>query len=513
MKKKKRTRFIRLLKKIHKWPALIIAFIAILFAVSGIFMNHRKTFSAIDIPRQLLPPNYTYKNWNQAALRGSEPLDSTKTLIFGNVGIWVSDPDFQSFQNFNQGFPAGIDNRKVYAVKKLKQNVYAGTHHGLFKRSLNDDRWERMVLPTGESRIADLALKQDTLIVLTRSNILKSKNGIDFISIQLPPPALYKTETGLFKTLWELHSGELFGIIGKLMVDLLGIVVIFLSLGGIIHFFLPGWIRRRKKKNKNNTKSLINCKKINLKWHNLIGYTFILFLLINTATGMHLRPPLLIAIANKKVGILPGTHLDNPNPWFDKLRRILWDEDSEQFLLSTSEGFYFVDEKFKNTPKMPVVQPPVSVMGCNVLEKFGHSNYLIGSFNGMYLWNTGTNKVYDFFTQTTYKKPEGMSRPIGSHMVSGMLFSHQAAYWMDYNKGVQLLSSSTGIPVMSEMSASLRNNSKMSLWNVSLEIHTGRIFEHLVGPFYILFVPLAGICLILVLISGFLVWWMVNRGK
>jgi uncharacterized iron-regulated membrane protein len=53
----------------------------------------------------------------------------------------------------------------------------------------------------------------------------------------------------------------------------------------------------------------------------------------------------------------------------------------------------------------------------------------------------------------------------------------------------------------------------MSLWNVSLEIHTGRIFEHLLGMFYILYVPLAGLCLIMVLVSGFFIWWKVYRKK
>jgi uncharacterized iron-regulated membrane protein len=44
-------------------------------------------------------------------------------------------------------------------------------------------------------------------------------------------------------------------------------------------------------------------------------------------------------------------------------------------------------------------------------------------------------------------------------------------------------------------------------------VHTGRIFEHLIGPFYILYVPLAGLCLIMVLVSGFFIWWKAHRKK
>ena len=57
----------------------------------------------------------------------------------------------------------------------------------------------------------------------------------------------------------------------------------------------------------------------------------------------------------------------------------------------------------------------------------------------------------------------------------------------------------------------IRKASPMSLWNSALEVHTGRIFENVLGPFYILYVPLAGICILLVLISGVLLWWKAFR--
>jgi len=63
------------------------------------------------------------------------------------------------------------------------------------------------------------------------------------------------------------------------------------------------------------------------------------------------------------------------------------------------------------------------------------------------------------------------------------------------------------------MTEEIRKASPMSLWNVALELHTGRVFEHLIGPFYILIVPIAGICILIVLISGFLLWWKVYRKK
>ena len=80
----KKTRAIKFFKKFHKWLAIIIAFIAILFAASGIVMNHRQTFSPVDVSRNLLPGNYTYKNWNLAGVRGSYEVEDA-SFIYGNM--------------------------------------------------------------------------------------------------------------------------------------------------------------------------------------------------------------------------------------------------------------------------------------------------------------------------------------------------------------------------------------------------------------------------------------------
>ncbi len=507
---KKRT--LKLFKKLHKWPAIIIAFFAILFAFSGIVMNHRQFFSPVDVSRNLLPQNYRYHNWNLAAVRGSEKIKADSFLIYGNIGIWKTDGRFNQFEDYNHGFPKGIDNRKIYSLVKFKNELFAGTHMGLFKKPLNSGKWSKVDINLQKERISDLGLKNDTLLVLSRHYLLKSADGINFKKYQLPEPLGYVRKTGLFDTFWELHSGELWGLPGKLIVDLLGLVTIFLSVTGLLHFFFPKMIKRRKRKQK-PVKPIAGLTKKNLRWHNVVGYIFVLFLLINTFSGMHLRPPLLIAIANKQVGIIPGTHLDNPNPWFDKLRRVHWDEQNKAYIFSTSEGFYFSDE-YLSKPLQPFFsQPPVSIMGCNVFKPIGNSIYLVGSFSGMFIWNIKTGTVHDFFSRNPYVPPTGMTKPISDHMVAGLVESNHGAYWFDYNRGALKLTSLGETLSFPQMPADVLQKSPMSLWNTSLEMHTGRIFENILGPFYILYVPLAGICLLMVLISGVIVWWKQYRKK
>ena len=504
----RRNRSIKIFRKLHKWPGIIIAFFAILFAGSGILTNHRQTFSYVDISRKLLPPNYSYKNWNLAAVRGSFPLDSANYLIYGNIGIWKTQKYPESFTDFNLGFPKGIDNRKISSVIQLGNTLFAGTHFGLYKRELSAEEWQIVNIPQNKQRITDLALKNDTLLVLTRHHLLKSADGETFNTVQLPQPEGYERKAGLFKTLYDLHSGELLGLAGKLTVDLLGVVTIVLSVTGLLHFFFPKIIKRRKKK-RLKAKVLINSLKTNLRWHNVLGYIFVSFLIINTLAGIHLRPPLLIPIAEKKVGIIPGTNLDNPNPWFDKLRSVVWDENINQYIFSTSEGFYFAEESLSGqlTPVIP--QPAVSVMGLNVFRPLGEMKYLTGSFNGMFLWNLQTGQISDFFTGAPYKPTQGTGKPIADNMIAGLVETGDYAWWFDYHRGALPL---TGVP-FPDMPEEIHKKSPVSLWNASLEIHTGRIFEHIVGQFYILYVPLAGICLIMVLASGFFIWWKAYRKK
>ncbi len=127
----------------------------------------------------------------------------------------------------------------------------------------------------------------------------------------------------------------------------------------------------------------------------------------------------------------------------------------------------------------------------------------------MFLWNLQTGQISDFFTGAPYKPTQGTGKPIADNMIAGLVETGDYAWWFDYNRGALPL---TGVP-FPDMPEEIHRKSPVSLWNASLEIHTGRIFEHIVGQFYILYVPLAGLCLIMVLTSGFFIWWKAYRKK
>ncbi|MCF8227798.1 MAG: PepSY domain-containing protein [Bacteroidales bacterium] len=504
MKKKRRARISRWL---HKWLGLIFSVFFVLWAISGIVLNHRGTFSPLDVNRNVLPSEYAYENWNLAAVRGAEKIGQDSILLYGNIGIWLTDSQFERFESFNHGFPSGVDNKKISKVLMIQSGkLFAGTYFGLYKFDYKNNKWTKIHLPAHEERITDLREKGDSLIVMTRSflwfGLVNNDCVYDWQQLTLPPPEGYDNKVGLFRTLWVIHSGEIYGLPGKLIIDFVGLVFIFLSITGVVYFFMPYIFRRRRKKNK-PIKKHARLNKWSLRWHNKIGIWLVAILIINTLAGMFLRPPLLITIANTKVAKIKYSYLDNPNPWFDKLRSVIYDEALERWIIGTNEGIYFSEDDFSSDLKYFPVQPPVSVMGINVFEQKGTGQYLVGSFSGLFRWIPSMNYVENYVTKSTRIDYNPSGPPLGQQVVAGYLAGSQGReYFFDYDRGAIPISSPEGFTPMPKKV----KNQPMSLWNVMLEVHTARFFRFLFGDFYILFIPLFGIFSLSLLITGLVVW-------
>ena len=467
-------------------------------------------FSSVDVNRNYLPEINQYKNWNLAAIKGTEKISNDSILVYGNIGIWLTDSHFKNYTNFNTGLPKGIDNKKTCKIYKTKKGkLFAGTLFGLYQFDKTASQWQKIPLQIHNPRIVDITEKQDTLIVLSRSFLFKSVDYHNFTQQVLPNPENYDNKVSLFKTLWLIHSGEILGKPGKLFVDLIAFIFIFLSITGMLLFINKYSIKRKKQKEKQIEK-IHKSNRWNLKWHNKIGWTTIIFLSITTITGMFLRPPLLIPIANAKVNKIPFTLLDTDNAWFDKLRRVIYDEKKDRYTIATNSGVYFSDDNFKTELKSYPQQPPISIMGVNAFEKISPNEILIGSFEGLFVWNEQDGSVTDHIKKQPYKKPEGRGSPIGEHLISGYTTDFNGkAFYFDYSKGATTIQGNKTFPAMPDV----LKDQPMSLWNFMLEVHTARIFQSMLGIFYILIVPITGLLTLFVLISGFVVWYKKHRKK
>lgn len=501
MLQKRNQKTIRFLKKYHKWVSLALTPFIILYALSGIVLNHRELFSPVDVNRNYLPANYSYKNWNMASLKGSLRISSDSVLIYGNIGVWLTDSTFSKFKDFNQGFDQGIDNRKISCLLIDRQNqVIAGTFFGLYRFDFRAAAWTRLSLPVEEQRIVKIISIGDSILVMTRSHLLLSTDQCGtFQEIHIPAAVGSDRKVSLFRTIWMIHSGEIYGLAGKLIMDAVAGIFIFISITGLIYFFVPMLLKRISEKLKQPLKRI---NKFSLKWHNRFGVWAFVFLVTSALTGIFLRPPLLITIAESRISAIPGTIMNQPNPWFDKFRDIIYDNTLNRFILSTSEGFYYSDDQFNSNLQSFEIQPPVSVMGINVFEIIEPGYYLIGSFSGLFEWDTDSGIVFDVVKGEKVTGTKQSGPPFGAVSVAGHIRSGNELMIFDYALGAMPISGK-GFPAMP---SEILRNSPLSFWGTCLEIHTGRIFENVTGVFYILIVPITGLAILFILVTGLWLW-------
>ena len=533
-------------KKYHRWLGLVLSVFMLVFCVSGIILNHREVFSGCEVSRKWLPASYHIKNFNNGVVKGtvvkksaahslsSENCDSV--LVYGCAGVFLTDSRLSTWQDFNAGLPESIDERNVRHVVKAKDgSLWCAALRDVYRYDENSHRWKKVELPGNEERIMDVALAKDsmTVVALTRSRVFTivpfvqygeivkiGKSSSETYRVEskiIPAPKKYEPKTTLFKLVWHLHSGEFFGLPGKLVVDAIALVLIVLSITGILLFILPYGIRRAKKlAAKARMKRLGKQFAWNMKWHNKIGCVTIVLTLWIAITGMCLRPPLMVPLVLSK---LPQTVGEDGNVWQDKLRAIRWDAVQGDWLVSTSEGFLRVDEDFSQAPKMlPDDEcPKLSPMGVTVWESDGKGGWIVGSFRGIYRWNPvnhSLNQILDYFTGKPSEETSMI--PISDNLVCGYSedFLGGKPLVFDFAKGVedakgQAVALCNDEPKTSRneesMSDLICETAPMSLWNVALELHVGRCYSPFLGPLSDLFVFLSGLLITLVLLSGYII--------
>ena len=105
-------------------------------------MNHRETFSSLDVSRAYLPSEFEYRNWNNGALKGSLIIGRDSILVYGSIGIWVTDSAYQNYRPLNRGFANGSDNQKIFDMDRDPDgNLYAATQFGLYGYDQAGGQW------------------------------------------------------------------------------------------------------------------------------------------------------------------------------------------------------------------------------------------------------------------------------------------------------------------------------------------------------------------------------------
>ena len=518
----------RRLRWVHKWGGLFFTLFLIIFALSGIVLNHRVALSEVDVPRSVLPPEYRMEHWNLGAVKGTLRVSSDSILLYGENGLWLTDSSRACFSRFERGMRSGADNRLVANVVRTHSGqLFAVTTFDAYQWNHSTQSWQRLTERFAPSdRMTDAAVKGDTLVLQSRSELfLATAPYTHFERIHLKAPTNAPLGRFTFRTLWMLHSGELFGAWAQYFVDFLGVILIVLCLTGVVLAFFPKLLKRQRKRQPEGKSMLRRVFKFSLQLHNKLGVYLLAFLLLLTVTGMFLRPPLLVAIARHRHQPLALTHEHNPNPWWDNLRMIRYDRHHHRWLLQTPFGF-FTTSNLHSAPTKLDHEPPVGFMGTNVLQQEDADHWIAGSFSGLYRWNARTGESWNLYTGQRYVAPKHQGIPDFTYSVSGYSTDLGARpVVFDYNRGAEYaLGGAQKAAVGDDGQESVCyeradfsvmpeqvQDGRLSLWRVALETHTGRIYTFLPNIVIQLFIFLSGTFLLTVLISGFIIWRKFHR--
>lgn len=207
---------------------------------------------------------------------------------------------------------------------------------------------------------------------------------------------------------------------------------------------------------------------------------------------------------NKSGSILLASYWQIPFTWLNQeipeiLRAAI--SDDGLLLLATRDGLYKGDSTLE-APLSPVTPPlPVFGMGTTVLESIGDNTFLLGSFSGLYKWDLKANSAVDL--QGKRAVDSGQLRP-GEVMAAGVLIDKGILRgYADYTRGLQPVDD---IPLMDRPFSAEQLESRTSLYHFLFELHNGRFLRDLIGAWYILYVPLAGMTLVLIVLTGTYDW-------
>lgn len=502
-------------KKIHKYLGIPLCLFLFLAAISGILLNHRDLLQQVDIPRSILPSEYKFERWNNGAVRGILRTDSI-AYIYGGAGIWETDSSLQREAHpLHAGFVPGGDEAKVMSMVQDKSGgIWAASQFRLYRLDPRVKRWSEQPLPTSvQGRLADLQISGDSILLLSRSLLyLRTLSNPKWQSYELKAPDGYTGKILLFQIIWMLHSGEYFGLTGRIIVDLIGLVVILLSLTGIFYTILSHRLKTSKYREVSSEEiekkqKLSRRLSFHFKLHKVIGLHLFYLLLFTCVTGWLLRPPLMIPFVLTKARPNTFSTLYSENPWFDRLRGIRRDHKCGGWLLSTSEGFFTLRD-FSAKPFKWDYQPSVSPMGINGFTQRQDGSWLIGSFSGLFeVHPEEKDAIRNYFTGEVVREVK-MGPPVGSYTVSGIFTGESADndYIFLYDQGAvrrakHQPSAIQNLPFAPQPET--LNTAPFSLWQAALELHAGRLYRPFLGKWGTeLFIFLLGLASVIVLITG-----------
>jgi hypothetical protein len=497
-------------KWIHKWISIILSLFLIWMSISGILLNHPEMISGINVPKFLLPSDYDLINWNRSAIIEAKFSESDKKRGYfaGHEGVLMTEDGGYSFKNLNiNGYPESAYYKKTKTISIFESDnqdiVFAGNFGGLYKYINSNNSWEKENLPESNDKVVKVIPYNDSIIVFTDSEMFISKvsnNTMEYKKIPLVRNDENPSMT-MIEFFFQLHSGELWGLPGKLVFDIGALILIFLSISGLYIWLFPKY---RRFKIKHNFKKPLNHTGWFYRNHLKIGIWSFALLMIFAVTGLFMRPPLIAVLLD---GDIAAKYIPAPNPtnpWKHRIRNAMYDKSTNRIIIDTKDGYWISDSGIYGTFTNELPPVPIFAMGATVLQNDDEGNLLLGSFAGLYkIANSG------FYAENVLDADAPLVSSVrpGANLITGYFKDPSGFEFVTTHFGGLMNVQYPGIKTSRyKMPEFLTENYSMSLWNYLFEIHNGRIFQALIGEYYILIIPLTALMFIMLLITGVFDW-------
>lgn len=509
-------------KWFHKYLGLALILFLMWESVSGIMMNHPELISDFSVPRWAVPEHYHVKNWSRSSLIKMiySERDSVRAFACGKVGVWETKDGGKTFHSYMNDFPTSPFYKKTNDIFLLnyesEEYIFAATDGGLYISDLTTNNWTKIKLSSEKEKVKKILKIKNRIKIVTESNFYESELSL------LSPRKLLFTKTELAKdndeqvvTLVELffhlHDGRILGLPGKLLFDLVGVIIFFLSISAFYAWYFPKRLKRKRNKKILLKKSEKKAFKFLFKYHLKLGIWAAAIMLIVAGTAFFMRPPMLAVIATGTIpakwypGFLPD------NPWHEKIHTALYDPIDDKIILETTEGLYQANNESLLNFQKTKLNSPIFVMGPTVFDTLGHGGYLIGSFNGLFHLERSTGKPIDILTG---EEAENISnvRP-AEKMITGYFKTPQGEEFITAHEKGLLPIGNSKLNNRFEMPKEILTECRMPLWNYLFEIHNGRFFKGMLGGLYILLVPIGSLFFFIAIVTGVYDWFVIKNKK
>ncbi len=497
--------FSKLSRKLHKYVGLICLFWFILMGVSGVLINHPGLIRAISVPSAFVPSILHYVNWNRMAMRDAVYSLQTPDMLFicGRKGVWQSKDGGQTFLAMDNGYPSSAFEKYTNCLLLTEtsgfQQLYAGNRAGLFLWNFESEKWEKIKHKAlNHTEVKDIILVGRHPLVFTADKCFSlqdqgQKPVLLPLIFNIPP----LNRISMTRFMLGIHDGSIAGLPGKLLVDAVGLALVFMSFSAIVLWYLP----RHGKiifKPRLNTQVYRFFRRYHLK----LGIYCVFLLMGITVTGMMIRPPFRQIVLNETIS---STWLHFSRLFESQvpgIRRAAYLKKEDTLILGTRTGFFTGPADFSH-PFTPIpIDVPVSGMGVSLMKSLSGNRLLIGSFDGLYVRNGNTGAVAAV-VENIKNMPVNFENNIKKRAVGAAVKKGQLQFWVDYNRGAISVGPHGLLP---RMPGTLENKARMSLYRYLRGVHTGHIFRKWLGQYTWLIIPAGGLILILSLVTGGYDW-------